>query len=179
MPTLSPHPLATLTFKDCRVGAKQMLGGFNHGFKLAMRTLDVFRISVAAAALGLARTAYEACLDWVKTRQMFGQTLSDFQLTQAKVADMAVQIDTAALLVWRAAWMKDQGLPVTADAAMAKLTATENAQKVIDTALQLAGARGVVKTHVFERLYREIRAMRIYEGASDIQQLIIARHCLS
>ncbi len=176
--TMAPHPLARLRFRDCRVGAGSRIGAAGQGFKVAMATLDVFRTSVAAAALGFARRALDEALAHARTRRMFGQTLADFQLTQAKLAQMATGIDAAALLTYRAAWLRDQGRMVTKEAAMAKLTATETAQQVIDAALQMFGGLGVVSGHPVERLYREIRALRIYEGASEVQQLIIARELL-
>ena len=175
---IAPHPLARLRFTNCRVPLAQRIGAAGEGFKLAMRTLDVFRTSVAAAALGFARRALEVALHRATTRKMFGQTLADFQLTQAKLAQMATTIDSAALLTYRAAWERDQGTNVTAQAAMAKLAATEGAQQVIDAALQLCGGLGVVSGHPVERLYREIRSLRIYEGASEVQQLIIGRELL-
>ncbi|OEZ81982.1 acyl-CoA dehydrogenase [Janthinobacterium sp. HH104] len=175
---IAPHPLARLRFANCRVPASQRLGEAGQGFKVAMATLDVFRTSVAAAALGFARRAFDEALRHATSRQMFGQTLADFQLTQAKLAQMATGIDSAALLTYRAAWQRDQGRKVTKEAAMAKLTATETAQQVIDAAVQLFGGMGVVTGHPVERLYREIRALRIYEGASEVQQLIIARELL-
>jgi len=176
--TMAPHPLARLAFDDCRVPASQCLAEAGAGFKLAMRTLDVFRTSVAAAALGFARRALAEGLARATTRQMFGQRLSELQLTQSKLADMALAVDSAALLTYRAAWRRDQGHTVTREAAMAKLAATENAQRVIDAALQLWGGAGVQSGQVVERLYRDIRALRIYEGASEVQQLIIARELL-
>ncbi len=148
------------------------------GFKVAMRTLDVFRTSVAAAALGMARRALDEALQRATTRRMFEQLLSDFQLTQAKLAKMATTIDSAALLTYRAAWLRDRGQNVTREAAMAKMMATEGAQQVIDAAVQMFGGRGVVSEQPVERLYREIRALRIYEGATEVQQLIIAREML-
>jgi acyl-CoA dehydrogenase len=172
---ISPHPLARITLKDCRVPATQQLGEAGQGFKVAMATLDVFRTSVAAAALGFARRALHEALQRAISRKMFGQTLGDLQLTQAKLAEMATRIDAAALLTYRAAWLRDQGQRVTVEAAMAKMTATESAQKVIDDAVQLLGAAGVVHDEPVERLYREIRPLRIYEGATEVQQLIIAR----
>lgn len=175
---IAPHPLARLRFDGCRVPARQRVGAAGQGFKVAMATLDVFRTSVAAAALGFARRALDEALDRASSRRMFGKTLADFQLTQAKLADMATKIDAAALLTYRAAWERDQGRRVTRAAAMAKLTATENAQQVIDAALQLFGGLGVVSGQPVEALYREIRALRIYEGASEVQQLIIARELL-
>jgi acyl-CoA dehydrogenase len=175
---IAPHPLAQLRFTNCRVPLTQRIGGAGEGFKVAMRTLDVFRTSVAAAALGFARRALDEALQRATTRRMFNQVLADFQLTQAKLAQMATTIDSAALLVYRAAWQRDQGRGITREAAMAKLTATEGAQQVIDAAVQIFGGLGVVSGQVVERLYREIRSLRIYEGASEVQQLIIARELL-
>ena len=172
---IAPHPLARLRFNNCRVRLSHRIGAAGEGFKVAMRTLDVFRTSVAAAALGFARRAMEEGLARAKTRPMFGGHLADFQLTQAKLAQMALTIDSAALLVYRAAWERDQGKNVTRQAAMAKLAATEGAQQVIDAAVQLFGGLGVVSGAPVERLYREIRSLRIYEGASEVQQLIIGR----
>ena len=154
------------------------MGAAGEGFKVAMRTLDVFRTSVAAAALGFARRALDEALTRATTRKMFSGVLADFQLTQAKLAQMATAIDSAALLTYRAAWQRDQGRNVTREAAMAKLTATENAQQVIDAAVQMWGGLGVVSEQPVERLYREIRSLRIYEGATEVQQLIIARELL-
>lgn len=175
---MAPHPLATLHFRGCRVPKSQRIGAAGEGFKIAMRTLDVFRTSVAAAALGFGRRALQEGLGQAKSRPMFGGVLSDLPLAQAKLADMACKIDSAALLVYRAAWLRDQGKPITKEAAMAKLVATENAQQVIDSALQLFGGRGVRVGEVLESLYREIRPLRIYEGASEVQQLIIGRELL-
>ncbi len=175
---IAPHPLARLIFENCRVQGTRLLGKAGHGFKVAMATLDVFRTSVAAAALGFARRALAEALGRAASRKMFGQTLADFQLTQAKLASMATEIDAAALLTYRAAWQRDQGQSVTVEAAMAKWTATETAQRVIDSAVQIFGALGVVSGSVVERLYREIRPLRIYEGATEVQQLIIARGLL-
>ncbi len=175
---IAPHPLARLRFTNCRVPLAHRIGAAGEGFKIAMRTLDVFRTSVAAAALGFARRALEEGLARAKSRRMFGQHLADFQLTQAKLAQMALTIDSAALLVYRAAWERDQGRNVTRQAAMAKLAATEGAQQVIDAAVQLFGGLGVVSGVPVERLYREIRSLRIYEGASEVQQLIIGRELI-
>lgn len=175
---IAPHPLARLKFTHCRVPVTQRVGAAGEGFKVAMRTLDVFRTSVAAAALGFARRALDEALKRATTRKMFQGVLADFQLTQAKLAQMATQIDSAALLTYRAAWQRDQGENVTREAAMAKMTATENAQQVIDAAVQIWGGLGVVSEQPVERLYREIRALRIYEGATEVQQLIIARELL-
>ncbi len=175
---IAPHPLARLRFTNCRVPLSQRVGEAGQGFKVAMRTLDVFRTSVAAAALGFARRALDEALARATQRRMFNQALADFQLTQAKLAQMATTIDSAALLVYRAAWMRDQGHNVTREAAMAKMVATEGAQKVIDDAVQIFGGLGVVSEQPVERLYREIRSLRIYEGATEVQQLIIARDML-
>ena len=175
---IAPHPLARLRFDGCRVPAGKRLGEAGQGFKVAMATLDVFRTSVAAAALGFARRAMDEAMRHASSRKMFGQVLSDFQLTQAKLAQMATHIDSSALLTYRAAWQRDQGRKVTREAAMAKMAATETAQQVIDAAVQMFGGLGVVSEHPVERLYREIRALRIYEGATEVQQLIIARELL-
>jgi acyl-CoA dehydrogenase len=175
---IAPHPLGTLRFDNCRIPLTQRIGEAGEGFKVAMRTLDVFRTSVAAAALGFARCALDEGLQRATTRKMFKQTLGDFQLTQAKLAQMATTIDSSALLVYRAAWQRDQGQNVTKEAAMAKMVSTEGAQQVIDAAVQLWGGMGVVSEVPVERLYREIRALRIYEGATEVQQLIIARELL-
>ena len=177
---IAPHPLATLHLYGCRVPANNLLGAPGEGFKLAMRSLDIFRASVAAAALGLARRALDEALDRVTTRVMFGRTLAEFQLTEAAIAEMATGIDASALLTYRAAWVRDAlQEPTTREAAMAKLTATETAQHVIDRTVQLHGALGVTRGTIPERLYREIRSLRIYEGASEVQQLIIARQTLA
>jgi acyl-CoA dehydrogenase len=175
---IAPHPLARLKFTNCRIPASQRVGAAGEGFKVAMRTLDVFRTSVAAASLGFARRAMEEGITRATTRKMFGGVLGDHQLTQAKLAQMATTIDSAALLTYRAAWMRDQGHNVTREAAMAKMMATEGAQQVIDAAVQLWGGLGVVSGQAVETLYREIRALRIYEGATEVQQLIIGRELL-
>ena len=175
---IAPHPLATLVFEDCRVPVSQRLGGPGEGFKVAMATLDVFRTSVAAAALGFARRALNESLSWAHQRPMFGQRLGDFQLTQSKLAQMATLLDAASLLTYRAAWLRDQGQRITREAAMAKMQATETAQAVIDSAVQLLGGLGVKVGHPVERLYREVRALRIYEGATEVQKVIIARELL-
>ena len=176
---IAPHPLARLRFTGCRVPAACLVGEEGQGFKVAMATLDVFRTSVAAAALGFARRALEQALARAQARPMFGKTLADFQLTQARLAQMALEIDAAALLTYRAAWLRDSGKRMTKEAAMAKLAATESAQRVIDGAVQLFGGQGVQSGQVVESLYREIRALRIYEGASEVQLLIIARELLA
>ena len=176
---IAPHPLARLKFNGCRVPKTKLLGKPGEGFKIAMATLDVFRSTVGAAALGFARRALDETLKHVTTRQLFGAALADIQMTQGKIADMAVAVDASALLIYRAAWTKDCVADrVTREAAMAKLYATEAAQEVIDQAVQLFGARGVTRGEKVEELYREIRALRIYEGASEIQKLIIARQTL-
>ncbi|MFN3377048.1 MAG: acyl-CoA dehydrogenase family protein [Burkholderiaceae bacterium] len=175
---VAPHPLARLRFAGCRVPRSQVLGAPGEGFKIAMRTLDVFRTSVAAAALGFARRALHEALARARSRKLFDGHLADLQLTQARLAQMATSIDAAALLTYRAAWQRDQGRGVTREAAMAKMTATETAQHVIDGAVQLWGGLGVTRGQVVESLYREIRALRIYEGATEVQQLIIARELL-
>ncbi|MBU6258353.1 MAG: acyl-CoA dehydrogenase family protein [Burkholderiales bacterium] len=176
---IAPHPLARLEFTNCRLPADALIGRGGEGFKIAMRTLDVFRTSVAAAALGYARRAFDAALERATTRPMFGRKLADFQLTQARLAQMATTIDSAALLTYRAAWQRDRRRGVTREAAMAKWAATEGAQQVIDAALQLWGGLGLVSGQTVERLYREIRALRIYEGASEVQQIVIARDLLA
>ena len=176
---IAPHPLATLKFSNCRVPAANLLGQPGAGFKLAMQTLDIFRTSVAAAALGFARHALAAGLERAVKRKMFGQALADFQLTQAALADMATAVDASALLTYRAAWTRDcLGQQGTAEVAMAKMVSTESAQQVIDRAVQIFGGLGVVSGQDVECLYREIRALRIYEGASEVQKLIIARELL-
>jgi acyl-CoA dehydrogenase len=176
---IAPHPLATIRFENCRIPASRRLGAPGEGFKIAMRTLDIFRASVAAASLGFARRALDESIAHVRTRPMFGATLGDLQLTQAALGDMATGIDAAALLTYRAAWRRDvQHLPTTREAAMAKMTATETAQSVIDRAVQLFGGRGVRTGEITEKLYREIRALRIYEGATEVQKLIVARELL-
>jgi alkylation response protein AidB-like acyl-CoA dehydrogenase len=174
--TIAPHPLALIRFENCRVPAERLLGAPGEGFKIAMRTLDIFRPSVAAAALGFARRALAEALAHAGSRKMFGATLADLPTAQSTLGEMATAIDAAALLVARTAWRRDvQKLPATKEAAMAKLTATENAQWVIDQAVQMFGGRGVQVGNIAERLYREIRALRIYEGATEVQKLIIGR----
>ena len=175
IPVNAPHPLGTLVMNGCRVPASAVLGEPGKGMRVALGTLDIFRSTVGAAALGFARRALREATDHALQRHAFGQRLADFQLTQAKLADMAVAVDASALLVYRAAWTRDSGAErVTREAAMAKLYATEAAQRVIDDAVQLFGGRGVVVGETVERLYREIRALRIYEGTSEIQKLVIA-----
>jgi acyl-CoA dehydrogenase len=178
--TIAPHPLATLRMTGLVLSESALIGKPGEGFKLAMSVLDVFRSTVGAAALGFARRALDEALARVKLRQIQGQPLADLQMVQGHLADMALKIDAAALLVYRAAWTKDQGAArVTREAAMAKLYATETAQEVIDMAVQLHGGDGVRQGSVVESLYREIRALRIYEGASDVQRVVIARTILS
>jgi len=176
---IAPHPLATLSFSGCRIPVTRRLGAEGEGFKLAMRTLDIFRTSVAGAALGFAQRALDEALKHALGRPMFGKTLADLQLTQAALADMATEIDAARLQTYRAAWLRDRGGLVTKEVAMAKMAATESAQRTIDRAVQLFGGRGVVQGETPSRLYRDIRALRIYEGATEVQKLIIAREILN
>jgi acyl-CoA dehydrogenase len=177
---IAPHPLARLKFDRVHVPATAMIGSPGEGFKIAMATLDVFRATVGAAALGLARRALEETVTRSRTRQLFGGPLADLQIVQGHIADMAVDVDAAALLVYRAAWTKDNGATrVTREASMAKLFATDRAQQVIDKAVQIHGGDGVRRGHIVERLYREIRALRIYEGASEVQKVVIARQTLA
>lgn len=177
---IAPHPLGRLKFENCRVPANRLLGNPGDGFKIAMSSLDVFRSTVGAAALGFARRALDEAMAQAKTRKSFGKPLADYQLIQEKIADMALKIDAAALLVYRSAWTKDtQAGRVTREAAMAKLYSTESAQEVIDQAVQIYGGMGVVVGSTVERLYREIRALRIYEGTTEIQKLIIAGQALA
>lgn len=178
--TIAPHPLARLSFTNCRIPASALLGAPGQGFRIAMAVLDVFRSTVAAAALGFARRALDETLDRVATRHVQGAPLFEMQMVQGHVADMALDVDAAALLVYRAAWAKDSGAPrITREAAMAKLFATDQAQRVIDTAVQLHGGDGVKSQQTVEKLYREIRALRIYEGASDVQRIVIARQAMT
>jgi acyl-CoA dehydrogenase len=174
IPVIAPHPLATIRFSSCRIGGDRLIGVPGQGFAIAMGTLDLFRTTVGAAALGFARRALDEATTRALGRRMFGHTLADFQLTQAKLGEMATSIDAAALLVYRSAWTRDVlGTRVTREASMAKMYATEAAQQVIDAAVQLHGGLGVVTGVTVERLYREIRALRIYEGATEVLQLII------
>ncbi len=178
--TIAPHPLARLRFSDCRIPATALLGAPGQGFKVAMSVLDVFRSTVAAAALGFARRALDESLARVNSRHIAGEPLFDLQMVQAHIADMALDIDASALLIYRAAWAKDSGDGrISREAAMAKLFSTEQAQGVIDKAVQLFGGEGVRSGNTVERLYREIRALRIYEGASDVQKIIIARQTMA
>jgi len=173
--TIAPHPLATLRFDGCRVPADRVVGEPGRGLRVALGTLDVFRTTVGAAALGFARRALAEAVAHVSKRKMFGETLADLQMTQEHIAEMATEIDASALLVYRSAWMRDNGAErVTREAAMAKMYATEAAQRVIDRAVQLLGGKGVVSGNPVEKLYREIRALRIYEGATEVQKLLIA-----
>jgi acyl-CoA dehydrogenase len=177
---VAPHPLARIRFDNARVPAAAMIGKAGEGFRIAMATLDVFRTTVGAAALGFARRALDEALARAGGRRLFGAPLADLQMVQASIAEMALDVDAAALLVYRAAWAKDMGTArVTREAAMAKLFATERAQSVIDKAVQIHGGDGVRRGHIVERLYREIRALRIYEGASEVQKVVIARQMLS
>lgn len=177
---IAPHPLARLRFNDMRLPASALIGTAGSGFRIAMSVLDVFRSTVGAAALGFARRALDESLARTGSRQLFGAPLSDLQMVQGHLADMALGVDASALLVYRAAWTKDMGAPrVSREAAMAKLHATETAQQVIDAAVQLHGGDGVRSGHIVESLYREIRALRIYEGASDVQKVVIARQALA
>jgi len=176
---IAPHPLGTLRLSGCRVPAESLVGQPGEGFKIAMATLDVFRTTVGSAALGFARRAMDEATGRARQRRLFGKAQADFQLTQEKLADMAVSIDAAALLIYRSAWTKDVlGGRVTREASMAKLFATEAAQQVIDQAVQIFGGLGVVRGVTVERLYREIRALRIYEGASEVLKLVIASRVL-
>lgn len=176
---IAPHPLARLKFDNLRLPGSALIGESGSGFRIAMSVLDVFRSTVGAAALGFARRALDESLNRVRERQLFGAPLGDLQMVQGHIADMALGVDASALLVYRAAWTKDMGAPrVTREAAMAKLHATETAQAVIDAAVQLHGGDGVRKGQIVESLYREIRALRIYEGASDVQKVVIARQAM-
>ncbi|HEV8389900.1 MAG TPA: acyl-CoA dehydrogenase family protein [Dongiaceae bacterium] len=177
---MAPHPLARLSFESCRVPAEAMIGKPGEGFRIAMSVLDVFRSTVAAAALGFARRALDETVSRVRTRELFGAPMSELQMVQGHLADMALDVDAAALLTYRAAWLKDAGAArISREAAMAKLYATDRAQDVIDKAVQIHGGDGVRSGHIVERLYREIRALRIYEGPSDVQRVIIARQTLA
>ncbi|NKB27255.1 MAG: acyl-CoA dehydrogenase [Rhodobacteraceae bacterium] len=178
--TGAPHPLARLEFGGLRLPGAALIGAAGGGFRIAMSVLDIFRSTVGAAALGFSRRALDETLTRVQNRHLFGGPMADLQMVQGHLADMALDVDAAALLIYRAAWAKDKGAErVTREAAMAKLFATDQAQQVIDKAVQLHGGDGVRKGHIFERLYREIRALRIYEGASDVQKIVIARSALA
>ena len=177
--TLAPHPLGTLRLDGCRVGGDALVGEAGRGLRVAFGTLDLFRPAVGAAALGMARRALDDAQAWTRSRRAAGQALADMQLTRGRIADMATAVDASALMVYRAAWTRDAGAErITREAAMAKLFATESAQRVIDDAVQLLGARGVRAGVAAAELYREIRALRIYEGTSEIQRLIIAAQLL-
>jgi acyl-CoA dehydrogenase len=176
----APHPLGTVELAGCRVAADALIGEAGGGMKVALGTLDVFRSTVGAAALGFARRALDEAVAWCGKRHVFGVPLGEHQLTRAALAEMAVDVDASALLIYRAAWTRDNGAPrVTREAAMAKLYATEAAQRVVDRAIQLLGARGVVRESPVESLYREVRALRIYEGTSEVQKLVIAGQVLA
>ncbi len=180
IPVIAPHPLGSLAFEHCRVPAEAMIGAPGDGFKVAMATLDIFRATVGAAALGFARRAFDEALGRAVAREAFGKKLAEHQLIQEKLADMALKLDAAALLIYRAAWTKDvQRRRVSRELAMAKLYATEAGQEVVDQAVQIFGGLGVVSGVPVERLYREIRALRIYEGTSEIQKLVIAAQALA
>ncbi|MEX3009866.1 acyl-CoA dehydrogenase family protein [Hoeflea sp. TYP-13] len=177
---IAPHPLARLSFEDCRIPESAMIGEPGNGFRIAMSVLDVFRSTVGAAALGFARRALDETINRAANRELFGAPLADLQMVQGHIADMALDVDAAALLIYRAAWTKDMGAArVTREAAMAKLYATDKAQEVIDKAVQIHGGDGVRSGHIVESLYRDIRALRIYEGASDVQKIVIARQALA
>ena len=175
----APHPIGSLTFTDCEIPLTQRLANPGQGFKVAMQTLDVFRASVGAAALGFAEAALDLAIKRAATRPMFGGMLADLQLTQAAIGDMSTEIDASTLLIYRAAWERDVlGRRTTRSAAMAKMFATEAAQRIIDRSVQLHGGLGVRVGHPVEMLYREIRALRIYEGATEVQQVVIARETM-
>ena len=175
----APHPLAMLKFNNCRVPKSALVGEQGRGFKYAMATLDIFRTTVGAASMGFAKRAMDEAMKRATSRHMFGAPMTDLQIIQSKLGDMALNIDASALLIYRAAWVKDCVADrVTREAAMAKLYATEAAQKIIDDAIQIFGGQGVVFGEVVERLYREVRSLRIYEGASEVQKIIIAGQAL-
>ncbi|KAF0219041.1 MAG: abmD, partial [bacterium] len=175
---ISPHPIGELEFNNCRIPSKQMLGLPGEGFKLAMRVLDTFRASVGAMALGMGTRALDEAINYARTRILFNKPLTEFQAIQFKLAEIATELEGARLLVYRAAWLKDQGEVITRQAAMAKLFATESAQHAIDEAVQIHGGNGLIHGAITERLYREIRATRIYEGTSEIQKIVIANQLL-
>ncbi|HYV07000.1 MAG TPA: acyl-CoA dehydrogenase family protein, partial [Blastocatellia bacterium] len=176
---ISPHPIGRISFNECRVPATNLLGDEGQGFKIAMTTLDTFRATVGAAACGLAWRALDEAISYAKRRVQFGKPIAEYQATQMKLAEMATELDAARLLVYRAAWKKDSGADrITLEAAMAKLFATEAAQRIIDAAVQIHGGAGVVRGSVVEHLYRDVRALRIYEGTSEIQKLVIAGQLL-
>jgi alkylation response protein AidB-like acyl-CoA dehydrogenase len=175
---ISPHPIGELEFNNCRISSKQMLGLEGEGFKLAMRVLDTFRASVGAMALGMGTRALDESINYAKGRELFNKPLASFQATQFKLAEIATELEAARLLVYRAAWLKDHGTGITKEAAMAKLFATESAQRAIDQAIQIHGGAGLIHGAITERLYREIRATRIYEGTSEIQKIVISNQLL-
>ena len=193
-PLLAPHPIGEIAFNDCRVPAEDMVGNEGDGFRLAMETLDTFRASVGAAACGMARRALDEAIGYASTRKQFGRLLGEHQLVQEKLADMITELDAARLLVYRAAYVRDTAptthaaapntraampaVRVTREASEAKLFATEAAGRIIDSAVQLHGGAGLVRGSVVERLYRDVRALRIYEGTSEIQKLVIAGQLL-
>lgn len=175
----APHPLATLSFKNCKIEKSKRLGNSGNGFKAAMATLDIFRTTVGAAALGFSRCALSEAATRTNERNLFGAPLNNLQLVQGMLAECATDVDTSALLIYRAAWTRDtKERRVTREAAMAKMHSTETAQQVIDKAIQIFGGQGVVSGVKVEELYREIRALRIYEGATEVQKVIIARELL-
>lgn len=177
---ISPHPIGSIRLSDCKVPREHLLGESGGGFKVGMATLDVFRSTVGAASLGFARRALDEAISHVTTRKVFGKTLGDLQMTQASIAEMATEVDASALLIYRAAWLKDNGAErITREASMAKMYATEAAQRIIDQALQLHGGQGVIAGSVLETLYRDIRPLRIYEGATEIQKIVIAKEVLA
>lgn len=179
IPMMADHPIGTIAFQGCRLGDERRLGAVGDGFRIAMTTLDAFRSTVGAAALGMARRALDESIDRVSKRKQFGKAIGSFQTVQGYLAEMATDLDAARLLVYRAAWTKDRGAPrVTLEASMGKMFATEAAQRVIDRAVQLHGGTGVVRGVAVERLYREVRALRIYEGTTEIQRLVIAGQLL-
>lgn len=178
--TISPHPLGTIRFVNCRVPVTNIIGEAGRGMRVALGTLDMFRTTVAAAALGFAKRAFQEAVAYSLVRDAYGSRISEFQLIKAKIAEMAAAISSSELLIYKAAWTKDNGAErITREAALAKWQSTERAQMVIDSAVQIMGGKGVVAGSVTERLYRDIRALRIYEGTSEIQQLIIADHVLA
>ena len=178
-PLLSPHPLGVLAFEDCFVSQRQRLGGEGEGLKIALQTLDMLRCSVGAAAVGLAKRALDEAIAYSRNRRQFGRALAEFQATQFKLAEMATELEASRLLVYQAAWTNDQHQPeASRKSSMAKLFATEAAQRIVDQSLQIHGGNGVIAGNIMERLYRDVRALRIYEGTSEIQKLIIARSLL-
>jgi len=178
-PLLSPHPLGVLAFEDCFVSQRQRLGCEGERLKIALKTLDMLRCSVGAAAVGLAKRALDEAIAYSRNRRQFGRALAEFQATQFKLAEMATELEASRLLVYQAAWTNDQHQPeASRKSSMAKLFATEAAQRIVDQSLQIHGGNGVIAGNIMERLYRDVRALRIYEGTSEIQKLIIARSLL-